>query len=1549
MTVLPETIFRELSSGRPALQDVTKWLKVLAANGEELPYIGYTELDLDILGVQLGRVGVLVSKSSGTNSAQPTGLLGCNVLREVRAALKERFGRGYLASGPLEEDTPWVHALLAYEIEERTSAPTGFAKLGGRVPVCVPARSSKVLTCTTRQATRGSTEVLVQAIHDTAGNLPRNLAVVDTFSSVEGGLVSAKVVNVGEEDVWIRPKSRIGVVSQGKVLQSEECTIQETRDSILVDLGSRSEAHTNRTTAEPPDERPLPFEIHIDDSAIDPEQRRQLTALLRKYEDTFCQSEEDLGFTKTVKHRIPTKSDHPICVPHRRVPPHQMAEVKTHLQKLLKQKIIRPSTSPYAAPVVVVRKKDGSIRLCVDYRALNEKTRRDAYPLPRIDEALDSLKGAKYFSSIDLAQGYHQVAIEEEDIPKTAFRAGTGGLYEYLRMPFGLSNSPATFQRLMEAIMGDLNYNSILLYLDDILVFSSSFEEHLLRLEAVLKRLRHHGLKIKPSKCHLFKEGCNYLGHVVSAQGIATDPKKTEAIGSWKIPQSEHDLRSFLGLAGYYRRFVRNFSKIAAPLHALLTKGGCKKGSAWRRPSPRQKQEFCNRWSPECTRAMEELKDRLTSPPILGYPDFTRPFIVETDASFDGLGAVLSQDQEEGRVVICYASRSLRPPEKNMSNYSSMKLELLALKWAVTEKFRDYLLGASLTIYTDNNPLSYLKTAKLGATEMRWASQLAQFDFQIKYRSGRANANADALSRQYGDVSAEETLQDLAQSTSLHETNLQTRRVDVRSLHTVEVPASLDTLPGYSAKEISDLQKKDKVIGRFLEFWSFGEKPLPRHMSRECKEVRTLLRRWNRVVEKGGVLSVKYHDQLEGTFNQLLLPEELRPTLLNALHNQAGHQGQERTLALIRRRCFWPGMATDVERWCKKCERCTVAKRPIPKVRPTMGTLLAEKPLDILAIDFTILERSTDGRENVLVMTDVFSKMVQAVPCRDQKSTTVAKILVKEWFMKYGIPRRIHSDQGRNFESQLVRDLCSLYGITKSRTTAYHPQGNGQCERFNRTLHDRLRTLPADKKKRWPDHLQELVFMYNCTPHSSTGLSPFLVFMGQEPTLPIDLVLGLGKDDAPQAVGLEPWVQQHQQKLRDAANTALNRMREKSAARAKRSDERVNDKGIAIGTRVLLRNHPQGRCKIADYWMPTPYRVMSRPQENVYEVQLADGTGKPRRVTRTELLDTGEVVPDDSSDREDEPASDIDPPSVHKAEETVHPTVSPQLLDDVTTQELPSSTSNRETESPRSDSVVTDSTDVPDDPMDNLNFLIKFDSQYPKAPSATSEAADVPTQSLHKAEETAIPAVSTVPTTAAMPESIPPALLAKPHCSHTAEKTAVPSVPITPATSTAEGVLSSTSAEPQSCNVEEALPTDIDVSPSASDPHATSTVTEDLKAEPKPALSSNDPAKETITTTKPTGTPLRRSTRLASKHSDPSLPHSTTNRQVRTEVLPSSSHDDTEAISVVSDGDKPLHTGAPAAKLLHPDFTEFSHALTGLGQMLADQLQQGWMTSTSSK
>ena len=1153
------------------LRSAHHWLTIRAADGLQIPYVGYFEATVAVAGTIVEDRAILVVRDSGQ---QLPGLLGMNVLTHI-----PRFAASLSQVANVDA--------------------TRFARVATRRPICVPARTTAYL--------------------QTVGGFPGQTAVLEplatgcgpllvTTAAVHGSTFFAAVVNATESDYWVRPRTRLGVLRRGDVITGSVGVDVSTHEIFVGGTpGMSSVAATEEV------------EVPIDLSAFEgtADELRDVRALFRKHHSVFVGPDDELGCTMAVQHRIRTTDDVPVTMPYRRIPPTQLEEVKAHLQELVHSGAIVPSNSAYASAVVLVRKRTGALRMCCDFRALNAKTVKDAYPLPRIDESMDALAGAQYFSTLDLQSAYMQVPMHPDDAHKTAFTTPFG-LFEHRRMAFGLCNAPGTFQRLMQTAFREEMFSILLCYLDDILVFSRTVAEHISRLDTVFTRLAEYGLKLARRKCDFFRREVRYLGHRVSADGIATDPEKVTAVQNWPTPETLKQLRSFLGFAAYYRRYVPRFTSVASPLHALVTaccqdlKGKPRSSASFRLGAG---------WTEACTLAFASIKEALTTAPVLGFADYRQPFIVETDASDLGLGAVLSQIQEGRTRIIAYASRSLSKAEKNASNYSSKKLELLALKWAVCEKFRDYLLGGQFVLYTDNNPLTYLmKSTKLPAVEQRWAAALAPFHFEIKYRAAKHNANADALSRlaQAGTSlpDVDSCFEELTQTTRLPAA-LCVNVLEANGPDAVAEDEALGVLPSISRADMRTHQQNDDVLRRVIWFRRQGRRPDDKERPQESKATLALLAMGDKLVERDGVLHRRITTPAGLQRHQLLLPTILRERTLRGLHDEAGHQGCERTEALVRERCYWVGLRADVKRWVERCERCAVAKMPHIKTRTPMGRLMATRPLEVVCVDFTILEPSSDGRENVLVMTDVFTKFTVAVVTRNQRAETVAKALVSQWFTRYGVPQRLHSDNGRNFTSAIVARLSKLYGVQRSHTTPYHPVGNGQCERFNRTLHDLLRTLSAEKKRRWAEHVAELVQAYNSTPHASTGYSPFYLMFGRESRLPIDVLLGVEDSSAAE----EGWVLQHQRRLHDAYRLAHARLVSHADERKVRHDRQARELPLAAGEHVYLRNHGvRGRNKIQDSWRRTPYRVVARQGLNeVYVVEPVDGDGEPRTVNRSHL------------------------------------------------------------------------------------------------------------------------------------------------------------------------------------------------------------------------------------------------------------------------------------------------------------------------------------------
>jgi hypothetical protein len=455
-------------------------------------------------------------------------------------------------------------------------------------------------------------------------------------------------------------------------------------------------------------------------------QQGRLDELLEQNQDLFVDNAQLLGRTDVEQHRVIVENEHPIRQKAYRVSPNENQFIDGEIRRMLDQGIIRPSKSPWTSPVVLVSKKNGKTRFCVDYRKLNSVTKKDAYSLPRIDEILDSMHNAKWFTSLDLASGYWQVGMDPRDRDKTAFITKQG-TFEFNVMPFGLTNAPATFQRVMDKIFYEVKEKYVLVYLDDINIYSTSFEEHLEHLQDVFNRLRDAGLKLGPDKCHFCKRELGFLGHVISAEGIAPDPAKVDKVQNFPVPTNLTELRGFIGLASYYRRFIQDFAQIAAPMNKLL------------------KKDTPYIWSKDCQKAFEFMKNALTSAPILRYPNFEEPFILYTDASYTGLGAVLAQKDEEGlEHVIAYASRSL---DKAEQNYSATEIECLAAVWGM-KYFRPYIYQSQFELVTDHSALKWmLNKADPNKRVARWLMAIMDYPYTVKHRAGKRHLNADALSR----------------------------------------------------------------------------------------------------------------------------------------------------------------------------------------------------------------------------------------------------------------------------------------------------------------------------------------------------------------------------------------------------------------------------------------------------------------------------------------------------------------------------------------------------------------------------------------------------------------------------------------------------------------------------------------------------------------------------------------------------------------------------------------------------------------------------------
>ncbi|KAK3100349.1 hypothetical protein FSP39_018534 [Pinctada imbricata] len=800
----------------------------------------------------------------------------------------------------------------------------------------------------------------------------------------------------------------------------------DTNDKI-----STSSLHANTNSCNKPIDQDL--DIHIDKENLTHNEQLQLAELLTRNRDVFAKDASELGKTHIHYHRIDTVTDKPVRSKPYKQTPAARQETDKQIEHMLQHDIIEESTSNYHSPVVLVKKKNGSFRFAVDFRKLNAATESMSFPIPRVDEVFDTIAESKaqIFSVLDLASGFWQVPLDEETKHKTAFITHKG-LYQFKRMPFGLMNAPMTYQMLMTKVLKDLNWRIALIYIDDVLVYSKSVAEHFGHLELVFQKLREANLTLQPSKCHFAATTVKYLGHVISNKGIKVDSDKTAAVATYPVPKSIKHVRSFLGMCNYYRKFIKNYSKIAAPLSRLLCKDS----------------KF--RWTDECTTAFNTLKAALTSAPILAYPDFSRPFVLSTDASEEAIGYILGQVDPNTNLehVIAYGGRSLHAAEKR---WHINEKEGLALIDAI-KTFKPYLSNAKFTVYTDNITVRWLNNNKDASGRLgRWSLFLQSYNFDIVHRAGSKN-NADALSRRpYSECTTQEdpktnsprppisTIEIPAHHDKIAVTfEYDGERNSPATINLMETSINAIQHPHTDVQDnplLSHLQMNDSDFIEIVRFITAGELP-DNH-----KHANTVYIQSQHYHISNGLLYHLHQDRGKGLpperslIRQLAVPKSLRKDVLDAYHDciaGGGHQGFDRTLASIKAKYYWPRMYTDIEEYIRTCETCQQSKRPIHNRPAPLTPIPTEELFSRWHMDILELPCTSEGYRYLLLVVDSFSRYPEAFPLKSQEAPEVARVLFNEIFSRWGAPRTLISDRGQNFMSKLVQALCELFDCSQT-------------------------------------------------------------------------------------------------------------------------------------------------------------------------------------------------------------------------------------------------------------------------------------------------------------------------------------------------------------------------------------------------------------------------------------------------------------------------------------------------------------------------------------
>lgn len=1032
-----------------------------------------------------------------------------------------------------------------------------------------------------------------------------------TVDTRVGKYIKVPVVNAGSDPVWV-PRNR-------NIIRMEELPPQDWDSDPPTITAIEAPQEKIPESQKDLDElyQAVYPRLKLPEETLSPEQLKKVKTMIRECIRAFPRDSEYPGVSSKLPPMEIETDGPPIKSKPYKTTPEDREFLRKTINRLLESKCISPANSPWSFPVLVARHRSGKLRMCVNYKKLNAVTRKDSYPLPNIQDLLNNLGGNAYYSTLDLCQGFHQCPLSDKkdslghSSRDKSCMVTPFGSYVWNVVGFGMSNAPPHFSRCMDMVLSGLHWTTCCVFIDDLVIFSKSFDEHLNDLRTVLKRLEEYEVKVKPEKCSLFASSVQYLGHILSREGIEPIRARVEAITKIKPSRSLTELRSFLATCQYYRRFVKNFAKIAAPLYERLKKENLPFKS-W---EPGSKED----------KAFETLKETLTSAPVLRLPNYEEPYFLSVDASKEGYGAVLEQEflDETGkkrRHPVHFASRRTTPREARLE---STHREASAVVWAL-HYFRYYIQGLPTTVFTDHGPLTWLMSTEFKNTPLaKYAARLQEWqrNVVIKYKPGRSHGNADGPSRL--PVNMERDVLD-ADDVIIPDSYVGSL---IRLAQDKTKPVWEQT---YSEKltdtdflaEVRKGQKKERASRMIMEYLTKGEAPGAR-----IEEIDTLKAASQQYLVKDGLLyrvtEMRRHAKapLERV-EQLYVPASCRERVLTALHEHptAAHIGRSKMVSLLARRFYWPKYVEEVGEWVKTCPLCQRYKTVKPRNRGVLHPKGYVGPFHTLCVDIVSGFPTSQGYKYILTMVDTFTRWVHLVPLRNKEKDTIVDAIYYKIVLLHGCPRRILSDGGGEFENDIMNRLCERFGIRKRKTSPYHPQTNSQAERLHRHIPKTLAILAHAHPKDWPKYLPEVEFAYRCSPIGGVGFSPFEMIFGREPVLPVDVFTS---SELSLRVDRRRYQLEHPIRMKEIWDMVGKISRANSAKQKEMQEALAKPVMYSVGQKVLLYRDPQvqGPRKLESPWNG-PFKVLglAGKSERTYKLEREDDGAEF-------LADVNDIVP----------------------------------------------------------------------------------------------------------------------------------------------------------------------------------------------------------------------------------------------------------------------------------------------------------------------------------